>query len=254
MFETYRTFLTLAVMGIQSLAMATELPTSGRDSAPFFILEEGKASGVCPEIYAALERVDPDLQIRGAEKMLSLAINERSLETGTNVVNCGMGKSPRRNRFVRYIELVTTTSMVVAVKSDDSIQTIRDVDELVQLSRQDPVIVRRATVFADRLKERGVVVDDLSADNLANLRKLIAGRGRFYYNIDYLLMAQMRDPAIAGKIRILPTAFEQQALYLVVSAKAKPSLDSKISAAFMTLRKRGELDVIFKRYGLISPR
>lgn len=250
MFKTFLAGLTFALGGTCIHATAIELPTSGRDSAPFFSLKAGKASGVCPEIYDALERVNPEIRIRGAEKLLSLSINERALETGANAINCGMGKSPHRDPFVRYVELVTTTTMQVAVRRDDPIQTIRDLDELAQLSQKDPVIVRRATVFADRLKARGVVTDDSSADNAANLNKLLAGRGRFYYNIDYLFAAQMREGAMAEKVRILPTAMEKQSVYLVVSSKVDPSVDAKISAAFATLRKRGEIDAIFKRYGL----
>jgi polar amino acid transport system substrate-binding protein len=250
MIKTFLASLTYALCGIFSHATAVELPTSGRDSAPFFILKDGKASGVCPDIYDALERVNPEIRIRGAEKLLSLSLNEHALESGSSAINCGLGKSPHREPFVRYVELVATTTMQVAVRRDDAIQTIRDLDELAQLSKKDPVIVRRATVFADRLKERGVVIDDSSADNAANLNKLLAGRGRFYYNIDYLLAAQMRESAMAGKVRVLPTAMEKQSVYLVVSSKVDPSVDAMISEAYATLRKRGDIDAIFKRYGL----
>ena len=233
-------------------ARATELPTSGRDSAPFFIVKDGVASGVCPDIYAALERVDPSLRIRGAARLLSLSLNERALESGAEAVNCGLGQSPQRDAFVRYTQLIKTTSMVVAVRTDDPIDAVRDLEQLKLLSQADPVIVRRGTVFAERLKNMGVVVDDDSADNATNLRKLTFKRGRFYYNIDYLMAEQLRNPQVASKIRVLPTAFEPQPVFLVVSRKIDPAVDAKITSAYKVLRKNGELAAIFAKYGMIQ--
>ena len=60
----------------------------------------------------------------------------------------------------------------------------------------------------------------------------------------------MREGDMAKNVRILPTAMEKQSVYLVVSSKVDPGVDAKISAAYATLRKRGEIDAIFKRYGL----
>jgi polar amino acid transport system substrate-binding protein len=231
-------------------SQATELSTSARDSAPFFVVKDGVASGVCPDLYAALERIDPSLQIRGADKVLSLSLNERALALGTDAINCGFGQSPHRDGIVRYTQKITTSHMVVAVRADDPIVKLRDLQHLKTLSRDHPVIVRRGTVFADRLKELGVVVDDSSSDNAANMRKLMFKRGRFYYNIDYLMSAQMRDPMFGEKLRVLPVVFESQPLYLVVSKSVAPDVDARIVAAFKVLQTNGDLFAIFKRYGI----
>ena len=231
-------------------AQAGELATSGRDSDPFFRFKGGVVSGICPDIYAALERVDPSIQIRGADKLLSLSLNERALETGSEAINCGFGQSPHRDPFVRYTQLVTTRRMVLAVRADDPLDTVHDLQQLKLLSKDSPVLVRRGTVFADRLKQLGVVVDDSSADNDDNLRKLVFKRGRFYYNIDYLMTAQLKAPMFAQKIRVLPTALEPQPMYLVVSRKVDPAVDAQIVAAFKVLRNSGELSAIINKYGL----
>ncbi|QDL52953.1 substrate-binding periplasmic protein [Rhodoferax aquaticus] len=231
-------------------SQATELSTSARDSEPFFVVKDGVASGVCPDLYAALERVDPSLQIRGANKVLSLSLNEQALALGTDAINCGFGQSPHRDGIVRYAQKITTSHMVVAVRADDPIEQLRDLQQLKTLSLEHPVIVRRGTVFADRLKQLGVVVDDSSTDNAANLRKLVFKRGRFYYNIDYLMAAQMRDPMVSEKLRVLPTSLEPQPLFIVVSKKLDPGVDARITAAFKVLKANGELSAIFKKYGI----
>ena len=231
-------------------AQASELLTSGRDSAPFFIVKNGVASGICPDIYAALERIDPSIQIRGAAKVLSLSLNERALETGAEAINCGFGQSPHRDTFVRYTQLIAISHMVVAVRTEDPIGNVRNLEQLKQLSKDGPVIVRRGTVFAERLKKLGFIVDDSSADNAANLRKLVFQRGRFYYNVDYLMAEQVRDPMFTKKVRVLATAFEPQSMYLVVSRKINREVDAHIVAAFTELRTSGELATIFKNYGM----
>lgn len=235
-------------------AHAVELTTSGRDSDPFFRFKDGVVSGICPDIYAALERVDPSIQIRGANKLLSLSLNERALETGSDAINCGLGQSPHRDALVRYTQLITTRRMVIAVRADDPLGDVRDLQQLKLLSKESPVIVRRGTVFADRLKQLGVVVDDSNSDNEANLRKLVFKRARFYYNIDYLMTAQLRAPMFNQKVRVLPTSLEDQPMYLVVSRKVAPAVDAQLAAAFKVLRNSGELSAIVKRHGLTVDR
>ena len=252
-----KTFFRIAALWLLALqhtvpANAAELKTSGRDSAPFFEIKKGVASGVCPDIYAALERIDPTLRIRGAGRVLSLSLNERALQTGAETINCAFGKSPQRDAFLRYVQLINTAQMVIAVRAEDPIQNLQDLEQLKELSKGDPVIVRRGTVFAERLKQRDVVVDDSSGDNFDNLRKLVFNRGRFYYNIDYLMAAQLKTSPWAQKIRVLPTTFERQPLYLVVSRKVDPAVDARIVAAFKVLEKNGELNAIFGKYGLTA--
>lgn len=233
--------------GLQAL----ELRAASRDSEPVFIVRNGQPSGVCPDIYAALERIDKDFKFRGLERRLSLPLVDRGLATGSLDVDCSLGKSPQRDTYLRYVDEVLNTSMVVAVRADDPLVEIKDMQELVKLSKQgNPVIVRRGSVFADRLEQLGAVIDNQSTDNKANISKLINSRGRFYYNIDYLMAAQAKEPPGLGNIRILPTKFEPQVTYMVVSKKLDPSVDKRIQAAMAELRKSGELQRILAKYGV----
>jgi glutamate/aspartate transport system substrate-binding protein len=216
-----------------------------------FTVRGGKASGVCPDLYAALERVDKDLKIRGAERLLSLPLAERGLADGSLDINCSFGKSPQRETYLRYVDELVSTSMVIAVRADDPIVDIKNMQELVELSRQgNPIIVRRGTAFVERLQKLGAVIDHQSTDNKVNITKLINHRGRFYCNIDYLMAAQSKEAPAIGKIRILPTAFEPQVTYIVVSKKLPDSVDRRIHAAMAELRRTGELGQILGRYGL----
>jgi polar amino acid transport system substrate-binding protein len=243
--------LWLSLLAPWATAQPLELRTVGRDSEPMFILRGGQASGVCPDIYAALERVDKDLKIRGAERLLSLPLAERGLEDGSLDINCSFGKSPQRDTYLRYVDELVSTSMVIAVRADDPIVDIKNMQELVRLSQQgNPIIVRRGTAFVERLQKLGAVIDYQSTDNKVNITKLINRRGRFYYNIDYLMAVQVKEEPGLGKMRILPTAFEPQVTYIVVSKKLPLSVDKRIQAAMAELRKTGELQQILTRYGL----
>lgn len=245
--------LWLALHAPWAAAQPLELRTASRDSEPMYIVRDGGVSGVCPEIYAALERIDKDLKIRGVERLLSLPLAERGLADGSLDINCSFGRSPQRDTYMRFLEEMARTSMVIAVRVDDPIVNIKDLQELVKLSKQgNPIIVRRGTAFVERLEKLGAVVDHQSTDNKVNMTKLLNHRGRFYYNIDYLMAAQAREPAAIGKIRILPTAFEPQVTYIAVSKKLDPSADKRIRAAMAELRKSGELQRILQKYGVES--
>jgi polar amino acid transport system substrate-binding protein len=244
----------LCLLAPWAAAQPLELRTAGRDSEPMFSVRDGKASGVCPEIYAALERVDKDLKIRGVERLLSLPLAERGLADGTLDINCSFGKSPQRDTYLRFVDELVRTSMVVAVRADDPIVDIKDMQELVKLSKQgNPIIVRRGTAFVERLQKLGAVIDQQSTDNKVNITKLINQRGRFYYNIDYLMAVQVQEEPGLGKMRILPTALEPQVTYIAVSKKLPLSVDMRIQAAMAELRKSGELQQILTRYGLKAP-
>lgn len=246
--------LSLTLIAHGAAAQSLELRTAGRDSEPMHSVRDGKASGVCPDIYAALERTDKDLKIRGAERLLSLPLAERGLADGSLDINCSFGKSPQRDTYLRYLDEVTRTSMVVAVRFDDPIVDLKDIQELVRYSKQGhPIIVRRGTAFVERLEKQGALIDSQSTDNKTNLTKLINQRGRFYYNIDYLMAAQAKEEPALGKIRILPSTFEPQVTYIVVSKKLPPSVDLRIRAGIAELRKTGELQQILTKYGLKAP-
>jgi polar amino acid transport system substrate-binding protein len=246
--------LGLSLLAPWAAAQPIELRTAGRDSEPMFMVRGGQASGVCPDIYAALQRVDKDLKIRGAERLLSLPLAERGLADGSLDINCSFGKSPQRDTYLRYVDELIRTSMVIAVRADDPIADIKNMQELVELSKQgNPIIVRRGTAFVERLQKLGAVIDYQSTDNKVNIAKLINRRGRFYYNIDYLMAAQIKEEPGLGKMRILPTAFEPQVNYIAVSKKLPLSVDKRIHAAMAELRKTGELQQILAHYGLNGP-
>lgn len=245
--------LLLVLFAPWAVAEPLELRTASRDSEPMYIVRDGSVSGVCPDIYAALERIDKDLKIRGVERLLSLPLAERGLADGSLDINCSFGKSPQRDTYMRFLEEMARTSMVVAVRADDPILDIKDMHELVRLSKQgNPIIVRRGTAFVERLEKLGAVVDKQSTDNKVNMTKLLNRRGRFYYNIDYLMDAQSKEPAAIGKVRILPTAFEPQVTYIAVSKKLDAKVDKRIHAAMAELRKTGELQRILLKYGIAS--
>ena len=121
---------------------------------------------------------------------------------------------------------------------------------MVQLSqRGDRIIVRRSSVFAERLEQLGAKIDNQSTDNRVKMTKLINRRGGFYYNIDYLLATQAKEESGLGKIRILPNSFETQSAYIVVSNNLPASVDKRIRAAMAELRQTGELRQILAKYG-----
>ncbi|GAB3245857.1 substrate-binding periplasmic protein [Chitinimonas naiadis] len=225
------------------------LRTAGQESTvPKYQLVNGKATGLCPDILAAITKADPGLRFAGEGTVWSLPQIEHGLENGRFDVFCGLVKLPRRERFATFIETpLYTIRHRVAVRADDTVQ-VADLDALAQQSQQGAVIATAGISFVEMLRQHGVAVDDGASDNRVNLRKLIGGRGRFFYHNELVLNTLIREQKVASQVRLLPTVFGEEAQQLVVAKQVDPAMLARLSAVVLSLRQSGELDRIYNRY------
>jgi glutamate/aspartate transport system substrate-binding protein len=112
----------------------------------------------------------------------SLSGIETGLETGSLDAACGLVSSPRRLAIGQPVgKPIYLVRHYLAVRRNDPVRndpvTIESTDDLVRLG--DLVTTQRASVFTERLREAGVRIDDATDDNRVNLRKILAGHGRF---------------------------------------------------------------------------
>ncbi|WP_143752664.1 hypothetical protein [Massilia psychrophila] len=50
--------------------------------APKWVMEDGTAQGLCPDLMAAIERIEPRVRFAGYQQARSLLVIEDALETG----------------------------------------------------------------------------------------------------------------------------------------------------------------------------
>jgi glutamate/aspartate transport system substrate-binding protein len=214
--------------------------------APKWVQLPERAAGICPDILAAIERVEPRLHFSGYRRSRSLPGIEAGLESGSLDVACALIGSPHRHAIaVPAGKSVYITRHVLAARAGDP-AVVRDLRDLVRLGAL--VTSQRGSVFTDTLKAAGVRVDDATDDNGVNLRKMLGGHGRFAYVNELTLRHYIRTEGLDYKVRVLPVALGAEPAYFWVSRKADPALAPLLGAAIDRLKADGELDRIFAHW------
>ena len=104
------------------------------------------------------------------------------------------------------------------------------------------------SAYSERLRTVGLDVADGSSDNQVNLRKLLSGRGRFFYQGEHALQKSIEAAGLADQIRLLPTVFGKESQYFWVSRKQPDIVAQKIEKALASLAASGEIQSIDDRY------
>jgi glutamate/aspartate transport system substrate-binding protein len=236
-----------AVMAAADNAPRLEVRIAGQQAlAPKWVQSDGGVAGICPDILAALERVQPRLHFTGVNQSRSLPAIEDGLASGRLDAACALLASPRREVLAQRVGTpVYTVRHLLAARSDDRAD-IKGVADLVRLRAL--VTSHRSSPFTEQLKMAGVLVDDATDDNEVNLRKMLAGHGRFAYMNELTLHHYIRAGHLERRVRILPVALASEPSYFWVSRKADPALAALLAAALAQLKASGELDRIYARW------
>jgi glutamate/aspartate transport system substrate-binding protein len=237
------------VLGLAACSGAWGMPVrvaAQEALAPKWVQESGRVTGICPDIMAAVERIEPRLHFTGYRRSRSLPGIEAGLESGSLDAACALDDSPRRRTIALQAgKSVYLTRHVLAARAGD-LAVVRDLHDLVRLGAM--VTSQRGAAFTDRLKAAGVHVDDATDDNGVNLRKMLAGHGRFAYMNELTLQHYLRGEGLSPRVRVLPVVLAAQPAYFWVSRKADPALVGLLGAALDRLKADGELDGIFARW------
>ncbi|WP_028453903.1 substrate-binding periplasmic protein [Chitinilyticum litopenaei] len=247
----------LLCLALTSVAHAENwtLRTAARDTPPYYSLDaQHQAHGACPELLSALERKLPGLNVIGKERPLSLALHDVELQQGSLDILCGVGATDARRAAADLLHPLWESRHRLLVRKDDP-GNVSSLEELRTAASASPVLARRMSTFADKLKSQGIAVDDNSNENEVMLRKLLAQRGRYLYGDELLLQALIRQDGLDRRLRMLPTVFHRQALYFLAAKRLDASKRQQLQTALQTMEQDGTLPAIRKKYGLagISP-
>jgi polar amino acid transport system substrate-binding protein len=217
-----------------------------QSSQPKWIIEHGAVQGLCPDLLAAIERIEPKLHFSGYDRARSLPAIEDALERGKTDVACGIVDSARRRDIAirSAVPLYEVRHRLAAAAAD--LQPVDNFDDLVRLH---PLInTARGSAFIAQLKERGLEVDETTGDNVVNLRKILHGHGRYTYMNELTLKYLIRVEHLENKVRILPAVFNEDYVYFWTSKHADPAVAPLIDGALLRLKANGELARIYDRW------
>lgn len=205
--------------------------------------------GICIEIMRAIEKIDPQIKFVGLDELATTARVEEGLIHGQIDVFFGHIKTPdRAEKYVMPGPFLYKISQVLVVRRNDPVQ-VTAWDDVRKLGKDGVVLVVKGIGQVDYLNSLGgIIIDDNSRLISANLKKLIAGRGRFYYGSENTVKEAIKLFGLESQVKILPHRFQKEALYASFSRKAPPEIVNRITENLGKLERNGELRRIRARY------
>lgn len=114
-------------------ALGFEISTAYQDTAPKFMLDEqGQATGICIDIFAAIEKQDPQLRFSRPNYYTPLKRIFYAIEHGTLMAYCGAGFNKARATKMLYSQVplyAVSTLLVISKKNQNpytSLQALKD--------------------------------------------------------------------------------------------------------------------------------
>ncbi|MBJ7311649.1 substrate-binding periplasmic protein [Rugamonas sp. CCM 8940] len=246
--------LLLAVLGAGMAPAAgaaaepvTALRVMAQESLPpKWMTRHGRASGICPDILAAIERLAPQLRFSGQDDYRSVPVIERSLESGEVDCACALMDTAKRRRIANPVgkPLYMIRHKLAAAAGDKA--EVNNFDDLLKLK---PIITTsRGAGYSVQLRALGLEVDDSTGDNLVNLKKIVAGHGRFFYMNEVTLSWIVRQQGLRDQVRILPAVLKEEPIYFWISKQTDPAARRQVELALGKLQASGELARIYEHW------
>src|SRR5689334_18894195 len=127
-------------------AWSMDIRTAAQDSQPKFIKEGSAITGLCIDIFKALERTDPDLKFSALTSFTPLPRTESQLAEGTLDVICGLASTKERKEKFDVIDIpVYTTHLTLAARKDEAAD-IKTFDDIRKLGPEAVVLTVTQTV------------------------------------------------------------------------------------------------------------
>lgn len=241
--------ITLAVFCLFSYLFTQELRTAAQESEPKFVKNpDGSIGGIAVVVMRAIEKVDSSIKFVGDQNFVPFRRIEQSIENGSLDVFFGFAKNEEREAKYVYVNPpIYMVGNAIVVKKADSIEDIKD---LSQLAGKGIVLTSYGVFQSKLLKDAGADVDDSATGLDNNLKKLIAGRGRFLMQSEIELKAAIVSGEYQNEVRVLPTLHNLSGRYIAFSKSVNPDLINKVVKALEILEKNGELKTIYNKYDI----
>lgn len=235
---------------------AIELKTSFQDAFPKYYRNlsssEQEIVGLCIDIIRAIENRDEEIMFRRAQGFVPLQRIKGQLSTGEIDVFVGLAKTEEREALYQYLPTpLYKINYVVAIRRNDDVN-VRSYKELIELGNQSGgILVLRGSKSEEILKEMAGgyhVAIQREGKMINNLRKLIAGRGRFIFYHDLGLKAQIKISGLEEKVKILPFSFYEYEHYVAFSKDTRKEIVSRVGRILEKMAESGTLEKLYSKY------
>jgi len=216
-------------------------------SAPKYIVDsDSLATGVCPDILVAIERVDKGLHFSIDPRPTPTKRSESDLKEGTQDVICALLDTPWRNEIAFRIStpLFVLRERLVGRRDDNEpINKIQDIAKAGGI-----VVTQSGASYATELRRAGVPVIETAGGSVIALRNVLNKRARFYYTNELTGTYYIKSEGMGEQLRLHPGVLQTSPSYLWASRHLDPVIVQRLEQAVAQLKRSGELDRIYQRY------
>lgn len=244
--------LVLSLLGIvlPSWAGPVVLRTAAQEgSAPKFmepINASDAASGHCPSLMRAIEKLDPGLSFSIDHKPTAIKRLENELKEGRIDVICALLDTPLRNEIaVRVTTPLFHLRERLVGRADDTGQ-VRSLKALAEIG--DPVVTQAGASYAGMLRSHGVNVIEPGGGSPAALRFVESRRARYYYINELTGSYYIRTMGLGERLQLMPGVLQETPSYLWAGRHLDPAIIQRLEKALNSLQKSGELERIYRSY------
>ncbi len=229
------------------MAQTTTLRTVAQEgSAPKYMDTDGAASGHCPDIFAAIEKLDKGLHFAIDPRPTPVKRIEAELKDGQLDVICALLDTPLRNDIALRITTPLYTLQERLVGRKDDADTIRSVQDLAQSG--DLVVTQSGASYATELRRNGVKVIETPGGSVVALRNVANKRARFYYTNELTGAHYIKAEGLSDQLRLHPVVMQSSLSYMWASRNLDAATVRRLEQAVAQLKRSGELDRIYQRY------
>ncbi len=239
--------LCLCATALSVGAQVVTLRTSAQEgSAPKYLDGDGPASGHCPDILAAIEKVDKGLHFAIEPRPTPLKRLESELKDGHIDVICALLDTPLRNDIAFRIStpLFILHERLVGRRDDNE-----PISKLQDLARAGGIVVTQSGAsYAADLRRSGVQVVETAGGTVIALRNVLNKRARFYYTNELTGAYYIKAEGLGEQLRLHPGVLQSSPSYLWASRQLDTATVNRLEQAVAQLKHSGELDRIYQRY------
>lgn len=232
-------------------AQAIVVRTAAQEGTePKFIAAGGeRIVGMCVDIYRAIEQLDPELHIVGDQNWKPLIRAYSELEHGQLDIACAVQRIGQRERRFDFIgPPLYNNEYHFLARINDPVK-ITSWEDLRQLAPDNTVLINRGFAAGDIIRAQGgIPIDESATNQVLNLQKLVAGRGRLFFHRGRDLRKLLERTGNSGKVRILPQVMLSSPVYFATSKLLAPATRERLERALIQLEKSGELDRLIRKW------
>lgn len=225
------------------------LRSAGQAGVPVkYAFDDPQRPGLCAEIAAAVQRIDPELRIEGLNQAFPLRRLELMLSNGDLDVFFCLLNSEQRRAQMRFLPVpLYRVNHVVAMRAGDA-RMPKGWDELRKLARKEPLLLAQGTKLASTLQRADVAFTETARNDRDALMMLVRGRTAAVYGQDLNLRLAARSAGLEGQVRISTQVFEEDVQYAVVSRRLPDAIADRLTERLRQLSASGEIARLAERY------